>query len=93
MSGSPDGEECEQELIIEGPGLRSWFPGKGYVEGKFRYAVTNHCLVLDEQYPLKVYTASNLKWSRAIPINGVVRNISFTNNETNETINTICPVE
>ena len=72
--------------------MRSWFPGEGYVDGKWTISVTNDCLVLAEGYPLKVFTTIDLTRydQRGISMDGVVRNLSFTNIATNTTVNTIC---
>merc|ERR1719410_2078755 len=45
MTGKPIfGTTCEQILVIEGPGFKSYFPGVGYVDGKWRTSVRNDCL-------------------------------------------------
>ena len=97
MTGSPDQSKCKQFLEIEGPGLSGYFPrenGAGYnfVEGKWTDgSVTNDCLDL-KGYPLRVYTTPDVinDNSNRIPIDGLVRNIAFTNTATNTTVNTIC---
>ena len=93
-TGSPDGDKCKQTYLIEGPGLRSWLP-EGYVDGIWTESVTNDCLVLAEGFPLKVFTTIDLTYKfeygqRGIPMDGVVRNLGFTNIATNTTINTFC---
>ena len=92
VTGKPIfGTTCEQILVIEGPGFKSYFPGVGYVEGKWRHSVRNDCLILDENYPVKAFATRDLTYYReGTPIDGVVRNLAFTNIATNTTVNTIC---
>ena len=95
MTGSPDQTKCKQFLEIEGPGLKGYFPGENgsgyrYVNGKWTNGYqTNDCLDL-KGYPLRVYTTPDLSYAGKIPIDGLVRNIAFTNTATNTTVNTIC---
>ena len=96
VTGKPQGEKCQQTYAIEGP-LTIWGDARDKYEGTLRH---NDCLVLDA--PLKVYattsmTISTNEWyydnhvsTERRPMNGVVRNIAFTNTETDTTMNTIC---
>ena len=100
ITGSPnageDGDKCQQEYVIEGPGLRAWFwssspfvDKSGYVDDKWTtHPMVNDCLVLDDRH-LKVYAARKYS-SIGGPLDGVVRNVAFTNTKTQSTINTIC---
>ena len=91
MIGSRDGDKCKQNLVIEGPGISSWFAGEGYVDGKWQHSATNPCLQLQEEYPLKAFTSKDLTYYReGTPMDGVVRNLAFMNSDT--TINNFCPV-
>ena len=91
MKGSRDGDRCYQNLVIEGPGISSWFAGEGMVDGKWQADATNPCLQLQEEYPLKVFTSKDLTYYReGTPMDGVVKNLAFMNSET--TINNFCPV-
>ena len=77
--------------MIEGPGLRGWFPSEGYVDGKWTNSGTNDCLVLEEDESLKVFASRDLTYYReGIPLDGVIRDIVFTNKDSNTTINTYC---
>ena len=90
MTGRPDGDECKQTYLIEGPGMSSWFPGEGTVDGKWTTSVTNHCLTLDGE-PLKVYATRDLTYyHEGTPIDGVIRNVAFTNTATDKTIQSPC---
>ena len=81
--------ECIQDLVVEGPGLSGWITDEGYVDGKWGFRMTNDCLNLDEQYPLKVFTSADLGSSGKIPMDGVVKNFSFTDFVT--TLTNACP--
>ena len=90
MTGSRAGDQCYQNLVIEGPGISSWFAGEGMVDGKWQADATNPCLQLQEEYPLKVFTSKDLTYYReGTPMDGVVKNLAFMNSET--TINNFCP--
>ena len=94
ISGRPDGEEdgvkrCEQTILLEGPGLNGYISGEGYVENKWTTSNTNDCLDL-EGYPLKVYTTRDLTYANQTPVDGVVRNFSFTNTAVGKTMDTTC---
>ena len=91
MTGSPDGDKCEQTLVIEGPGIMSWFAGEGYVDGKWTRSVSNACLVLQEGFPLKVFTTIDLNGYAGTPMDGVVKNLAFTNTATDTTVTNSCP--
>ena len=80
---------CEQTVLVEGPGLRGWFPGEGYVDGKWTYSNTNVCLDL-EGYPLKVMATRDLTYANQTPVDGVVRNVAFTNDVSDETLVSAC---
>ena len=96
LKGSPDETSCKQILEIEGPGLEGYFPGEDgailFIKGKWTGGYeTNDCLDL-KGYPVRVYTTPDLSedvYGR-IPMDGLVRNIAFTNTATNTTVNTIC---
>ena len=91
MTGSPDGDKCQQTLVIEGPGIMSWFAGEGYVDGKWTRTVSNDCLVLQEDYPLKVFTTIDLTYFEGTPMDGVVKGLAFTNTATGTTVTNSCP--
>ena len=80
---------CEQTVLVEGPGLRGWFQGEGYVDGKWTQSNTNVCLDL-EGYPLKVMATRDLTYANQTPVDGVVRNIAFTNDISGETLVSAC---
>ena len=90
MKGSPAGDQCKQDLLIEGPGLNGYILGEGYVENKWARSVTNACLDLDKDYPLRVYTTPDLTYNKKIPIDGVVRNFVFSEIATDTTIVSPC---
>ena len=92
MTGSRDGEKCKQDLLIEGPGLNGYIWGEGYTPDKWANSVTNDCLDLDTDYPLRVYTTPDLTGfhSKKIPIDGVVRNVVFTETGSDTTIVSPC---
>ena len=94
ITGSPNGDKCNQDYLIEGPGLRAWFTDEGYVDGKWTTRpVTNDCLSLDGN-PLRVYTTRDLThYHEGTPIDGVVKNVSFTNTATETTIINQCSEE
>jgi hypothetical protein len=82
---------CQNRYLIEGPGLRAYFDGEGFVDGKWTMRpYTYDCKILEEQYPLKVYATKDTTWREGIPMDGVIRNVAFTNTATDETMNTIC---
>ena len=55
--------------------------------------MTNDCLTLDG-YPLKVYTTRDLtNYWEGTPIDGVIRNVAFTNTATDTTILSPCTEE
>ena len=83
ITGSPDENTpylCSQAVLIEGPGLK---------EDGWSISLSNYCLALGEK-PLKVYATRNLNGTRKKPIDGVIRNIAFTNIATDTTVNTFC---
>ena len=92
MTGSRDGEKCKQDLLIQGPGLNGYIWGEGYTDDKWANSVTNDCLDLDKDYPLRVYTTPDLTGfhSKKFPIDGVVRNVVFTETATDTTIVSPC---
>jgi len=90
VTGSRAGEKCKQDLLIEGPGLNGYISGEGYTSDKWARSVTNDCLDLDNDYPLRVYTTQNLIGSKKFPIDGVVRNVVFTETTTDATIVSPC---
>ena len=79
VSGSPDGDQCQQELIIEGPGLRGYFPYQGYVDGKWRFPKYETACPkpVPETSAMKAY-ATSYKYT---PMDGVLRNLIFTNKD------------
>ena len=94
MTGSPNGDKCNQDYVIEGPGLRAYFSGEGYVDGKWTtHTMTNDCLALDGN-SLKVYTTIDLThYWEGTPIDGVIKNVAFTNTVTDTTIQSPCTEE
>ena len=85
------GIECVQQLTIEGPGLRGWIEGEGYVDGKWQMRpLANACLEMDDKYPLKAFATADLSYSRKFPIDGVVKNLRFTN-AVGEMFTNACP--
>lgn len=86
VTGKPNGEKCQQTYAIEGP-----LTIDGNARDKYEWTLRNNdCMVLDA--PLKVYATSLMRnygpgWR---PMDGVVRNVAFTNTETDTTMNTIC---
>ena len=78
ISGSPDGNECKQRIHVEGPGM------------KVLAGMTSTCFEMDEK-PLKVFAAKT-PYKEFKPIDGVVRNVAFTNTATNTTIKSPCAV-
>ena len=90
MTGSREGEKCKQDLLIEGPGLNGYIWGEGYTPDKWANSVTNDCLELDNDYPLRVYTTPDLSYNNKFPIDGVVRNVVFTETATDATIVSPC---
>ena len=89
ITGRPKGAKCEQTILVEGPGLRGWFSGKGYVDGKWTYSNTNVCLDL-EGYSLKVMATRDLTYASQTPVDGVVRNVVFINDVSEKTIVSDC---
>ena len=91
ITGSPAGMECKQTYSIEGPGLTI---NAGYVSeitGSWSVYDFRECLVLEEDYPLKIFATRDLTSRReGTPMDGVIRNVAFTNTETDATMNTIC---
>ena len=81
ISGSPEDERCQQTLVIEGPGLRSYFLGEGYVDGKWSAgSTTTDCpYFVPQDNPLKAYASRDVTYSEESPMDGVVRNLVFTN--------------
>ena len=92
MTGSRAGEKCQQDLLIEGPGLDDYIPGERYTDDKWATSVINDCLDLDKDYPLRVYTTPALTGihRKKIPIDGVVRNVVFTETGSDTTIVSPC---
>lgn len=90
MTGSREGEKCKQDLLIQGPGLNGYIWGEGYVADKWQNSVTNACLDLEKDYPLRVYTTPDLSYNKKFPIDGVVRNFVFTETATDTTIVSPC---
>ena len=91
ITGRPEGMECRQTYSIKGDGLvvNAAFPSVTY--GSWRSSVVNECLILEEDYPLKVFASKHRAWQReGTPMDGVIRNVAFTNTETDTTMNTIC---
>jgi hypothetical protein len=83
MTGSPDGDSCRQKMLIEGAGL---------VDGKWTESAVNPCLDLNEETPLKVFTSEDMAYHReGTPIDGVVKNFSFTNIASDTTMTNHCP--
>ena len=90
ITGSPEGMECKQAYSIEGPGL-TVDAGSVYEKtGSWSFSVVNECLILEEDYPLKIFATRDLTWKEGTPMDGVIRNVAFTNTETDATMNTIC---
>lgn len=85
MSGRPTDTRCETVISINGPGLA------------YTKSYTNDCFVLEEELPLLVY-ATPSQWmdgnyyTRRLPMDGVIRNLVFTNLETDTTIESACYV-
>ena len=94
ITGSPNGDKCNQNYVIEGPGLRGWFQGEGYVDDKWTTnTATNDCLSLNG-YPLKVYASRDLTYYHGDkPIDGLIRNVAFTNTASDTTIQSPCTEE
>ena len=84
-------KRCEQTILIEGPGLNGYIPGEGYVKDKWRSTNTNDCLDL-ENYSLKVYVTRDLTYANQTPIDGIVRNVAFTNMDDGTTMQSPCTV-
>ena len=90
ITGSPEGMKCKQAYSIEGPGL-TVDAGSVYEKtGSWSFSVVNECLILEEDYPLKIFATRDLTWKEGTPMDGVIRNVAFTNTETDATMNTIC---
>ena len=81
----PPSLRCTQTLEIEGPGAVSYADGDKWTGS----TVSNVCLLLEDDYPLKVFTTQKLS-SDKIPVDGIIRNLSFTNAATNTTVNNYC---
>ena len=91
ITGSPAGMECKQTYSIQGPGLvvNAGFSNTQY--GSWSTSIVNECLILEEDYPLKVFASKNRAWQReGTAMDGVIRNVAFTNTESDTTMNTIC---
>ena len=88
VTGSPnsgdDGDKCHQEIVLEGPSVDKWGQDDKYIT-----RIDNDCLVLAD-VPLKVYATRSLNGYYGNPLDGVVRNVAFTNTNTDTTFNTIC---
>ena len=85
ISGSPVGDKCIQNYAIEGPGIQ-------FTASTEEWDAPHQCLSLDG-YSLKVYTTKDLtNYDEGTPINGVVRNVAFTNTATDTIIQNSCTV-
>ena len=85
ISGSPDFSKCIQNYAIEGPGIQ-------FTASTEEADAPHQCLSLDG-YSLKVYTTKDLtNYDEGTPINGVVRNVAFTNTATDTIIQSPCTV-
>ena len=87
-----------QTYVIEGPGMRTWSQDvQAYVDGKLTFSTDefgppHQCVSLDG-YSLKVYTTRDLSnFDEGTPIDGVVRNVVFTDTATDTTIQSQCSV-
>ena len=86
VTGSPNGEKCKQNYVLDGPVTIDGKP-----RDQYEWNLSNgDCMILDA--PLKVYATTSMRnygrgWSK---MDGVVRNLAFTNTETDTTMNTIC---
>ena len=76
-------KNCEQIVVIDAPGMTPSIAGHP-VEMRHK------CLDSSTIYPLKIYTTQQRIFDDYVPIDGVIKNIAFTNTVNNETINTIC---